>query len=125
MVAQRMVCLLVYQKTLETLFSDVSPDFWRVQAAILKFKSMKILIINSYFPVDPRTNIADDTELLETLQYIRTTLLNNEFHHVIWAGDINVDFLRGTNHVSLVSDFLKEFSLLLSWEHFTADFTHE
>ena len=107
------------------IVSDVSPDFWRVQAAIVKLRSMKILIINSYFPVDPRTNIADDTELLETLQYIRTTLLNNEFHHVIWAGDINADFLRGTNHVSLVSDFLKEFSLLLSWEHFTADFTHE
>ena len=104
---------------------DISPDFWRVQAAVITIRTTKLLLINSYFPVDPKTNIADDAELIETLQNIRTILLNNKFHHVIWAGDINSDFLRNTNHVSVVSSFLQEFSLLLSWDNFSIDFTHE
>ena len=33
---------------------DVSPNHWRVQAVILKTKTSKILVINTYFPTDPK-----------------------------------------------------------------------
>ena len=45
---------------------DVSPVFWRIQAVLLTCRSSKILIINSYFPVDRRTeNVRGGGELLK------------------------------------------------------------
>ena len=44
---------------------DVSPTYWRLQAALIKTEGSSILIINSYFPVDPRTVKIDENELNE------------------------------------------------------------
>ena len=50
---------------------DVSPGFWRVQAARISFKSSVILLINSYFPVDPQRDNQDESDLLETLGHVK------------------------------------------------------
>ena len=53
---------------------DVSPNHWRIQAVIIKTSNSKILLINSYFPTDPKVNEFDTEELLSTLTAIGTTM---------------------------------------------------
>ena len=102
---------------------DVSPDFWRLQAITLKTSSTKILLVNSYFPIDSRFNF-DETELLETLHFIRKLLHETSYDHLLWAGDINADFLRQSGHTVMIDQFLTECSLNKSWQTFNIDFTH-
>ena len=104
--------------------TDVSPNHWRIQACILKVKTSRLLILNTYFPVDPKTIRFDDTELLEILDIIDKVLENNEFSDIIWGGDVNCGFLRRTGFVESVDRFLSELQLKRSWEIFQADFTH-
>ena len=40
--------------TFKNNIQDVSPSFWRLQAALIKTQGSIILLINSYFPVDTR-----------------------------------------------------------------------
>ena len=74
------------------MVEDVSPNNWRIQAVTMTLTSVKILLINSYFPVDPKDNKAASDDLIETIQCIRTVLNTQEYDTVIWAGDINSDF---------------------------------
>ena len=46
---------------------DVSPDNWRIQALVLKFPNIKLLLVNSYLLVDLQTQNFDETELIEPL----------------------------------------------------------
>ena len=66
---------------------DVSPNHWRVQAITLKANNNRILIINTYFPTDPRTADFDTTELQTTLSAISDVLNANDFDNIVWAGD--------------------------------------
>ena len=103
---------------------DVSPSHWRVQAILINFNGSKILLINSYFPVDTKLNNYDDSDLVETLQCIRMLLDNTEHEAVIWAGDINADFERNTKHVDITKSFIDERNLNFAWNYYDIDFTH-
>ena len=103
---------------------DASPSYWRLQAVLIKTQGSTILLINSYFPVDPRTMNIDENELSEVFQNIRNIILQNDFSSFLLCGDINCDFLRNTGHVRCVNSFLDEFTLLKSWDTFDVDFTH-
>ena len=103
--------------------TDVSPDFWRVQAVQIQFKSSTLLLINSYFPTDPQRNNCDETDLLDTLAHIRNVLVMNPCDKVIWLGDINSDFSRQTSHTNQVQEALDELQLISSWTRFAVDFT--
>ena len=102
---------------------DVSPGFWRVQAVKISFDSSTLLLINSYFPIDPQRNNADEADLLETLGHIKKVVANNEFDDILWAGDLNSDFSRGSSHTLAVQDALQELGLRSSWEFFQIDYT--
>jgi hypothetical protein len=39
---------------------DASPSYWRLQAVLIKTQGFTILLINSYFPVDPHTMNIDE-----------------------------------------------------------------
>ena len=108
----------------KNIIEDVSPNFWRLQAVLIKCSNSSLLVINSYFPVDPRTNRFDDSELLEIFQHIRSILHNNEFSNILWCGDINSDFIRNTGFVIKVKEFIDEFSFDASWNLFNIDYTH-
>jgi len=103
---------------------DVSPNFWRLQALIISFRSVKLLLINSYFPTDSMSNRADISDLLETLHHIKHVVATAEFDHLVLAGDLNTDFIRNTSHVSAVKEFIEETSLNVAWDHYDVDFTH-
>ena len=90
---------------------------------ILKAGNSRLLLINSYFPTDPLTIRFDDNELIETLEYIKKIFNDNQFSSVIWAGDINCDFIRRTGHVNMIANYLNEISLIKSWDNFPVDFT--
>ena len=106
------------------LIRDVSPPHWRVQAAVLSTASNKILIINSYFPTDPKLKDFDTTDLHSTLAAIEGVLSDNEYDSVIWGGDINADFIRNTTFTTTVERFIDDNSFEKSWDKFSIDYTH-
>ena len=95
----------------------------RLQCVTVDVKSCKLLLINAYFPTDPRTNF-DENELLVLLAEIKKTIDENTFDHVVFGGDINADFKRGSKFVSIVKEFVNAMELRHSWETFHANFSH-
>ena len=106
------------------LVTDVSPNHQRVQAVVLQTKGNNILIINTYFPTDPKAENFDSSELLTTLAAIRELLERNAYNSIVWAGDLNADFKRKTTFTRIVESFLAENGLSSCWEKFPVDFTH-
>ena len=102
---------------------DISPEFFRVQVLKVTFKSSCCLIVNSYFPCDPRAPGREDPELLETLTSIKSVLARTEFDSVIWCGDINADFVRGSHHTETVQEVVDELNFYTLWEDYEVDFT--
>ena len=86
--------------------------------------SSTILLINSYFPTDPKTNNFNDAELCETLNIITNVLDNNNFSSVLFLSDINCDFSRNTRFTRKVQSFMQENSFIKAWDKFEIDFTH-
>ena len=114
---------IAFPEDIKNNIEDISPAFWRVQAVRLKSGNRVTVIINSYFPQDPRTQRFDESELLETLECIRKVIAKNQFTHFIWAGDINTDFSRNDGQTLRINNYIEEFNLLKSWERYQVDFT--
>ena len=109
---------------LKSLVTDVSPEYWRVQAAVISTEKSKTLLINSYFPCDSgRLGGANIDEAVEVCEVIKKVILENKCEAIIWCGDVNTDFRRNTGHVELVSDFTNELQLHRVWQNFEVDFT--
>ena len=68
--------------------------------------------MKTYFPQDPRVDDFDEIELILLLSEIRNMLNNKEFDEIIWTGDINTDFMRGTRFVRIIDDFINEMNIL-------------
>ena len=103
---------------------EVNTFNWRTQALTLTFPENKIMIINSYFPTDPKVNEFDTSDLLCTLSANNDVLSNIDFHSLIWTGDINADFIRQTQFTKIIDEFIEEKALVKSWNKFPVDFTH-
>ena len=103
---------------------DVSPEHWRLQAAILKADGANLLVINSYFPTDKGLVRIDEAELEVIFATIEEIIEQNQFSSLIWCGDINADFLRKSGHVRSVQQFIERLSLCSAWDRFRIDFTH-
>ena len=110
-------------ESIKNQIEDVSPEFYRVQVLKIKIKTSCCLLVNSYFPCDPRTMGQEDPELLETLRVIKTSIEKANCETVIWAGDINADFVRGTNHTDRVQELVDELNLCKTWDSYPIDFT--
>ena len=108
---------------LKDVTKDVSPGHWRVQAVIATMPNKRILIINSYFPVDQRTMNVNDNDLFETLEAIDKVINDNDFETLIVTGDLNADFVRNSGHVRTVMNFLAERNLMKTWDNFEIEFT--
>ena len=103
---------------------DVSPDNWRIQAAIINLKSSRILLLNTYFPVDRRNLDGNIDEVVETIECIQDVIEKESVSQLLLLGDINADFLRNSPHCLQVKRFLIRNNLEQSWNHFAVDFTH-
>ena len=111
-------------KFMEQNTKNVSPDHWRLQALTLNMSNNKILVINSYFPTDPKIKDFDTDDLFSTLSAIQGILNDNSFDSVIWMGDINTDFSRNSQFTRYIQDFIDETSLQKSWDKYDVDYTH-
>ena len=90
---------------------------FRLQATKFDLPSGSLLILNTYFPCDPRTANFDDTELLKLLSDIQNTIINSNCGNIWLAGDLNAHFLRNNRFTNLVKDYLEELRLYLLWEN--------
>ena len=111
-------------RELSQFVTDISPSHWRIQAIVLLMQNNKILIINSYFPTDPKVADFDTTDLCSTLAAIGGVLDDNDYDSVVWMGDINADFHRNTTFTRTVAQFIEERNLQKSWDKYPIDHTH-
>ena len=103
--------------------TDVSPNH-RVQAVLLRAAENNIMVINTYFPTDPKVSDFDSSELLTTLSTIQDLVRKHEYNSIVWTGDLNADFRRETRFTKLIETFMSENGFSSSWNKFPVDFTH-
>ena len=103
---------------------DVSPLSPRIQSILIKTQNDKIMLLNTYFPTDPRCNDFDEADLLLTLSGVKEVIENHDIDRLVWTGDINADFRRNTKFVHLINEFICELNISKSWDIYEIDFTH-
>lgn len=84
----------------------------------------KYLVINSYFPTDPKNVTGNNIELETLLAEIKSILSSTKFDFVYLVGDLNCDFIRNTVHVNTVKDFMTTTNFCTLWSDHPVDFTH-
>ena len=88
------------------------------------FKDIRLLLVNAYFPTDPKIFDFDTDELLLTINSINQVIEKHDCTDVIITGDFNCDFRRKTKFVEIVESFIVHRGLFKSWDKYEADFTH-
>ena len=116
---------LAIPKYLKAEVADVSSVSSRLQAVIPKTGYRNMLIFNTYFPQDPKTDDFETDDLLISLIGIQNILKENDCTEVIWTDDINADFSRGTKFMNIIGNVVNEQNLVRSWDRFDVDYTHE
>ena len=105
-------------------FQDVFPLSSRIHSILIETQNDKIMLLNTYFPTDPRCNDFNETDLLLTLFVVKEVIYNHDFDRLVWSGDINADFRRNTKFVRLINEFICELDISKSWDMHEIDFTH-
>ena len=96
------------------------PNSTRVHA--VSFDS-KYLLVNCYFPVDPKTALFNDFELLKVLEDIKWFIDSYPNYSIVLVGDVNCDFSRTTRFVNIIREFMMRNQLMTVWSAFPVDFT--
>ena len=91
---------------------------YRLQATKFNFPNTELLILNTYFPCDPRTSNFNDAELLRLLSDTQAIIQQAISTNVWVAGDLNYDFSRNTTFSTLVHDYFEEIGLKFLWENY-------
>ena len=105
---------------------DVSPLNERMQGITLETDSGRLLLINVYFPSDPKTkNYLLDDEVEDLLATIENAIEVNHCESVVIIGDMNMDFARGNGRVARIEQFLSRNSIVAAWKRYPVDYTHE
>ena len=102
---------------------EIPVESKRLQGVIVTVESFRILLINSYFPTDPRSDF-DEIDLLMLLTEIQKIIDENDFDYMVLVGDINADFRRKTKFVDIIQEFLMKTKVHKSWDSYPAEFTH-
>ena len=84
----------LWHKSLTKYVSKIQCKNYRIQATKFTLPGGPLLIINSYFPGDPRTNNFNDTELITLLADIRIAITESNCNNVLFAADLNCHFSR-------------------------------
>ena len=113
-------------KKLKIKAKDVSPASDRIQGVLLEEEGDSILIVNVYFPADPKTKTYGGDEALENvLASIENLIQSHACNNVIIVGDMNTEMKRKNGRVARMEKFLSDNELQSAWEIFSVDFTHE
>ena len=105
---------------------DISPNSSMVQAMVLDTDSEKLMIINTYFPQDPKTVTYElDSDMEDGLAVIGNMMDSYQCNNVLIVGDLNTDFIRNNGRIKRFDMFLSSNTLESSWKKFDVDYTHE
>ena len=106
----------IWEKSLTKYVSKIKCKNFRLQGTKFSFPNGALVVINTYFPCDPRTNNFDDAELLNVLEEIQYLIENSNTSSVLLAGDLNCHFGRNTRFTNIVKTFFEERNLYIFWE---------
>ena len=67
--------VIMWNKYLTKYVTKVDSPTYRIQALKFNIPGNEFLLINSYFPCDPRSETADNSDLLEVLGSLRSIIL--------------------------------------------------
>ena len=115
----------LWRKSLTKYVSKVSCSNFRLQATKFSLPEASILVINGYFPCDPRVEHFDDSEVLNTLAEIVSIARRNDCPNIFLAADLNCHFSRNTRFTNIVKNCLHgELGLTFMWQNPDPDPTH-
>ena len=106
----------LWRKSLTKYVTKVECNNFRIQATKFSFPTSHLLVINAYFPCDPRVDSFDDTDILTLLADLRTIIEVSGCHNVMIAADMNCDFVRKTRFTDIVEEFLTDCGLITLWD---------
>ena len=107
----------LWDKGLTKYVSHVKTVSFRLQATKFDFPSGSLLLINTYFPCDPRVNDFNEDELLTLLLEIRSIMNEQSCNFNLVLGDFNTHFSRQSAFTTIVEDFFAEIDFKIFWEN--------
>ena len=114
----------MWRKCLTKFVTKVSSNHFRLQCIKIGIPNCEVLLINCYFPCDPRSESNDNGELTEMLGEIRSIILSSQCQKVVLAGDLNAHFARQNSFTNEIYNFLENLHLLPLWENSDSDPEH-
>ena len=115
---------VILPKQLRKYVKIIECDSWRIQPFILVIKDVRFLIINCYFPTDPKNVHANNQELDDCIAQLSSIISTQNFHPLHLIGDFNYVVGRNSNHVRVIQEFMRINHLSSAWDDFEIDFTH-
>ena len=114
------------RKDLRSKSKDISPSNDRIQAILLETGDSNLMIINVYFPPDPKTVCYNlDSELENVLVAVENLVASHQCRNVVMIGDMNTDYNRKNGRVNRFDAFLSNNSFESAWNKLDIDYTHE
>ena len=115
----------MWDKSLTKYVSLVKCSSFRLQATRFNFPRGSFLVLNTYFPCDPRKDNFNDEELLNLLAEMKTKMNDENCVSNLIVGDLNCHFSRKSRFTRTVENFFDELNFKIFWEHLppNVDFT--
>ena len=114
----------LWDKSLTKYVSKVKCSSVRLQVTRFDLPTASLLLLNTYFPCDPRTENLNDTELLELLAEMKQTMHSQNCTHYLVLGDLNSHFSRQTRFTNIINDFFYDINFYIFWENTDQAATH-
>ena len=107
----------LWDKCLTKYVSQIKCTSNRLQVTKFSFPSGSLLVLNTYFPCDPRNNNFNEDELLELLAEIKHVMNLQECTFNLVLGDLNSHFSRQTHFTTIIKEFFNDISFFIFWEN--------
>ena len=98
----------IWDKGLTKYVSQIKCENFRLQGTKFSLPEGSLLVVNTYFPCDPRVNDFNDNEIINLLSDLKNLLRESDSMYTLVAGDLNCHFSRNTRFSNIVKDFLEE-----------------
>ena len=107
----------LWDKRLTKYVSQVKCSNFRLQVTRFDFPSGSLLLLNTYFPCDPRVHNFNEEELLTLLTEIRLIMSTQACIYNLVLGDLNSHFARNTHFTTMIETFFNDINFHIFWEH--------
>ena len=98
----------IWDKGLTKYVSKIKCENFRLQGTKFSLPGGSLLVVNTYFPCDPRVNNFNDNEIVSLLSDIQNLIRDSESMNILVAGDLNCHFRRNTRFSNLIKEFFEE-----------------